>query len=125
MVESVKIEEELSPIPDKLYFPISEASELCALEPHVLRYWEQEFLQLKPIRRLGNRRYYQPKDIMLIRQIRKLLYEEGYTIEGAKAFFSREKSSDEPSSYNMHEILKGILAKLENLLVELEKEESS
>lgn len=75
---------QLPPIPDKRYFTIGEASELCGVKPHVLRYWEQEFPQLKPVTRRGNRRYYQHKDISVIRQIRTLLYEEGFTISGAR-----------------------------------------
>jgi DNA-binding transcriptional MerR regulator len=75
---------ELPPIPGKRYFTIGEVSELCAVKPHVLRYWEQEFPQLKPVKRRGNRRYYQREDVLTIRQIRALLYEEGYTIGGAR-----------------------------------------
>ena len=75
---------ELPPIPGKRYFTIGEVSELCAVKPHVLRYWEQEFPQLKPVKRRGNRRYYQREDVLTIRQIRSLLYEEGYTIGGAR-----------------------------------------
>jgi len=75
---------ELPPIPPKRYFTIGEVSELCAVKPHVLRYWEQEFSQLKPVKRRGNRRYYQHHEVMLIRRIRTLLYEEGFTITGAR-----------------------------------------
>jgi len=75
---------ELPAIPGKRYFTIGEVSELCAVKPHVLRYWEQEFPQLKPVKRRGNRRYYQRDDVLTIRQIRSLLYEEGYTIGGAR-----------------------------------------
>lgn len=75
---------ELPPIPAKKYFTIGEVSELCAVKPHVLRYWEQEFPQLKPVKRRGNRRYYQRHDVLMIRQIRGLLYEQGYTIGGAR-----------------------------------------
>jgi DNA-binding transcriptional MerR regulator len=75
---------ELPPIPSKRYFTIGEVSELCAVKPHVLRYWEQEFPQLKPVKRRGNRRYYQRHDVVLIRQIRGLLYVEGFTISGAR-----------------------------------------
>lgn len=75
---------ELPTIPGKRYFTIGEVSELCAVKPHVLRYWEQEFPQLKPVKRRGNRRYYQREDVLTIRQIRALLYEEGYTIGGAR-----------------------------------------
>jgi len=75
---------ELPPIPSKRYFTIGEVSELCAVKPHVLRYWEQEFSQLKPVKRRGNRRYYQHHEVMLIRRIRELLYAEGFTIIGAR-----------------------------------------
>jgi DNA-binding transcriptional MerR regulator len=75
---------QLSVIPGKRYFTIGEVSELCSVKPHVLRYWEQEFPTLKPAKRRGNRRYYQRHDVMLIRQIRSLLYEQGYTIGGAR-----------------------------------------
>ena len=75
---------ELPPIPSKRYFTIGEVSKLCVVKPHVLRYWEQEFTQLKPVTRRGNRRYYQRHDIKLIRKIRGLLYEEGFTITGAR-----------------------------------------
>ena len=75
---------ELPAIPGKRYFTIGEVSELCAVKPHVLRYWEQEFPQLKPVKRRGNRRYYQREDVLCIRQIRALLYDEGYTIGGAR-----------------------------------------
>ena len=75
---------ELPAIPAKRYFTIGEVSELCAVKPHVLRYWEQEFPGLKPVKRRGNRRYYQRHDVLMIRQIRGLLYEEGYTISGAR-----------------------------------------
>ncbi len=75
---------ELPPIPAKRYFTIGEVSDLCGVKPHVLRYWEQEFTQLKPVKRRGNRRYYQHHDVLLIRRIRELLYEEGFTISGAR-----------------------------------------
>src|SRR5215208_4661402 len=75
---------ELPPIPAKRYFTIGEVSELCGVKPHVLRYWEQEFTQLKPVKRRGNPRYYQHQEVLLIRRIRELLYEEGFTISGAR-----------------------------------------
>src|SRR5271169_768795 len=75
---------ELPPIPGKRYFTIGEVSDLCGVKPHVLRYWEQEFPQLKPVKRRGNRRYYQRQDVLIIRQIRSLLYEQGFTIGGAR-----------------------------------------
>ena len=75
---------ELPPIPAKRYFTIGEVSELCGVKPHVLRYWEQEFTQLKPLKRRGNRRYYQHHEVLLVRRIRELLYQEGFTISGAR-----------------------------------------
>ena len=75
---------ELPPIPAKRYFTIGEVSDLCGVKPHVLRYWEQEFTQLKPVKRRGNRRYYQHHEVLLIRRIRELLYEHGFTINGAR-----------------------------------------
>ena len=74
----------LPPIPAKRYFTIGEVSDLCGVKPHVLRYWEQEFTQLKPVKRRGNRRYYQHHEVLLIRKIRSLLYEQGFTISGAR-----------------------------------------
>ena len=76
--------EPLPPIPAKRYFTIGEVSELCGIKPHVLRYWEQEFTQLKPVKRRGNRRYYQHHEVLLVRRIRELLYNQGFTISGAR-----------------------------------------
>ena len=76
--------DELPPIPAKRYFTIGEVSELCGVKPHVLRYWEQEFTQLRPVKRRGNRRYYQHHEVLLVRRIRELLYQEGFTISGAR-----------------------------------------
>jgi len=76
--------DDLPPIPAKRYFTIGEVSELCGVKPHVLRYWEQEFTQLKPVKRRGNRRYYQHHEVLLVRRIRELLYQEGFTISGAR-----------------------------------------
>lgn len=84
---------ELPEIPRKRYFTIGEVSELCQVKPHVLRYWEQEFLQLKPVKRRGNRRYYQQEDVVLVRRIRGLLYDQGFTIGGA-----RQRLRDLPKS---------------------------
>ena len=84
---------ELPSIPGKRYFTIGEVSELCAVKPHVLRYWEQEFAQLKPVKRRGNRRYYQRHEVELIRDIRRLLYLEGYTISGARNQLQRNSST--------------------------------
>ena len=86
---------ELPPIPAKRYFTIGEVSELCGVKPHVLRYWEQEFPSLKPVKRRGNRRYYQRHDVMMIRQIRSLLYEQGFTIGGARQRLDGEANKTE------------------------------
>jgi DNA-binding transcriptional MerR regulator len=84
MPDHSRAKTELPPIPAKRYFTIGEVSDLCAVKPHVLRYWEQEFAQLKPVKRRGNRRYYQHHEVLLIRRIRDLLYEQGFTINGAR-----------------------------------------
>jgi len=86
---------DLPPIPAKRYFTIGEVSELCGVKPHVLRYWEQEFTQLKPVKRRGNRRYYQHHEVLLIRRIRELLYEEGFTISGARNRLDHSLTGDE------------------------------
>ena len=109
---------ELPPIPPKRYFTIGEVGELCAVKPHVLRYWEAEFPQLKPVKRRGNRLYYQRQDVILIRQIKSLLYEQGYTIGGA-----RQKMSDAPlevakPSVNSSEI-KSLVQDLEQVVAKL------
>ena len=87
---------ELPPIPAKRYFTIGEVSELCGVKPHVLRYWEQEFTQLKPVKRRGNRRYYQHHEVLLIRRIRELLYEHGFTISGARHRLDEMAESPRP-----------------------------
>jgi DNA-binding transcriptional MerR regulator len=89
---------ELPPIPAKRYFTIGEVSDLCAVKPHVLRYWEQEFTQLKPVKRRGNRRYYQHHEVVLIRRIRDLLYEQGFTINGARHRLESESPAAEAVS---------------------------
>ncbi len=86
----------LPPIPAKRYFTIGEVSELCGVKPHVLRYWEQEFAQLKPVKRRGNRRYYQHHEVLLIRRIRELLYEQGFTISGARNKLDSRAPADLP-----------------------------
>jgi len=98
------IDQQLPSIPGKRYFTISEASGLCEVKPHVLRYWEQEFSQLKPIKRKGNRRYYQRHDVLLIRQIKELLYNNGYTILGAKQKLNEDESSQESKKSAIKEI---------------------
>jgi DNA-binding transcriptional MerR regulator len=92
---------ELPPIPAKRYFTIGEVSELCGVKAHVLRYWEQEFTQLKPVKRGGNRRYYQHHEVLLIRRIRQLLYEEGFTISGARSRLDQHAISQEEKSQNI------------------------
>ena len=91
---------ELPPIPPKRYFTIGEVSELCGVKPHVLRSWEQEFNQLKPVKRRGNRRYYQHHEVMLIRRIRELLYEQGFTISGARNRLLSEGDAVHPAGHH-------------------------
>jgi DNA-binding transcriptional MerR regulator len=94
-MEPSRTKAELPPIPAKRYFTIGEVSDLCGVKPHVLRYWEQEFTQLKPVKRRGNRRYYQHHEVLLIRRIRELLYEEGFTISGARNRLDNTLNGDE------------------------------
>jgi DNA-binding transcriptional MerR regulator len=105
---------ELAPIPNKRYFTIGEVSELCAVKPHVLRYWEQEFPELKPVKRRGNRRYYQRHDVMLIRQIRSLLYEQGFTIGGARQQLQGETAREDVSQ--SQQVVRQLRGELEGLL---------
>ena len=104
---------ELPVIPGKRYFTIGEVSELCGVKPHVLRYWEQEFTQLKPVKRRGNRRYYQRHDVVLIREIRSLLYEQGFTIGGARQRLENEAQPENES--NKKQIIHELLAELEEI----------
>jgi len=105
---------ELPAIPGKRYFTIGEVSGLCSVKPHVLRYWEQEFPQLKPLKRRGNRRYYQRHDVILIRQIRSLLYEEGFTIGGARQRLSGTEARDD--SNQSQQIIRQLRSELEVIL---------
>ncbi len=105
---------ELPPIPGKRYFTIGEVSDLCGVKPHVLRYWEQEFPQLKPVKRRGNRRYYQRRDVLIIRQIRSLLYEEGFTIGGARQRLTGDEAREDISQ--SQQIVKQIRMELEEVL---------
>src|SRR3970040_1077347 len=105
---------ELPTIPGKRYFTIGEVSELCAVKPHVLRYWEQEFPQLKPVKRRGNRRYYQRHDVILIRQIRSLLYVEGFTISGART--KLELDSPQPLDVHRQQTIRTLILELEDVL---------
>ena len=105
---------ELPTIPGKRYFTIGEVSNLCAVKPHVLRYWEQEFSQLKPLKRRGNRRYYQRQDVILIRQIRGLLYEQGFTIGGARQSLISEDAKDD--SNQSQQIIKQMRVELDEVL---------
>jgi DNA-binding transcriptional MerR regulator len=108
---------ELPQIPAKCYFSIGEVSELCGVKPHVLRYWEQEFSEISPVKRRGNRRYYQRHDVLMIRQIRSLLYEQGYTIGGAKAHLSGDsaKSDATRTKQLIHQMIGELEAVLELL----------
>ena len=105
---------ELPAIPSKRYFTIGEVSELCAVKPHVLRYWEQEFPQLKPVKRRGNRRYYQRHDVILIRQIRGLLYDQGFTIGGARQQLEGEDVKDDNNQ--SQQIVRQLRVELEEVL---------
>ena len=111
--------DELPPIPGKRYFTIGEVSELCAVKSHVLRYWEQEFDQLNPVKRRGNRRYYQRQDVLMIRQIRALLYDQGFTIGGARLRLSSDEAKDESSQYK--QLIRQMIVELEDVLVVLKK----
>ena len=106
--------DELPPIPGKRYFTIGEVSYLCAVKPHVLRYWEQEFPQLKPVKRRGNRRYYQRLDVLIIRQIRSLLYDDGFTIGGARQKLTGEEAKTDLSQ--SQQIIKQLRKELDEIL---------
>jgi DNA-binding transcriptional MerR regulator len=109
---------ELPEIPAKRYFTIGEVSDLCDVKPHVLRYWEQEFTQLKPVKRRGNRRYYQRQDVMLIRQIRELLYEQGFTIGGARQRMVGSDTQDEAPAVNK-QLVRDLISDVEEALKDL------
>ncbi|HAZ94166.1 MAG TPA: MerR family transcriptional regulator [Porticoccaceae bacterium] len=111
---------QLPTIPGKRYFTIGEVSELCGVKPHVLRYWEQEFPSLSPVKRRGNRRYYQRQDVVLIRQIRSLLYEEGFTIGGARQRLEGE-AKQEQTPYK--QLLDQTIVELEDVLASLSKDD--
>ncbi len=103
----------LDPIPNKRYFTIGEVAKLCDLKTHVLRYWEQEFQQITPVKR-SNRRYYQRQDVLVIRQIRSLLHEQGYTISGARLWLSGEQAGDDAARYK--QLVRQTITELEELL---------
>jgi len=111
--------EALPPIPGKRYFTIGEVSELCSVKPHVLRYWEQEFPQLKPVKRRGNRRYYQRHDVMMVRQIRNLLYDQGFTIGGARLQLSGEGARQDASQ--SQQVIREVRSELEEILETLKR----
>ena len=110
---------ELPQIPDKRYFTIGEVSELCAVKAHVLRYWEQEFPQLKPVKRRGNRRYYQRQDVITIRQIRGLLYDEGFTIGGARNRLDGDVAREDNSL--SQQVIRQVRTELEDVLRQLRR----
>jgi DNA-binding transcriptional MerR regulator len=105
---------ELPAIPGKRYFTIGEVSDLCGVKPHVLRYWEQEFPQLKPVKRRGNRRYYQRQDVIVIRQIRSLLYDQGFTIGGARQRLTGDEAREDLS--HSQQIVRQVRVELEDVL---------
>ena len=108
---------ELPPIPGKRYFTIGEVSSLCDVKPHVLRYWEQEFPQLKPVKRRGNRRYYQRQDVLTIRQIRALLYDQGFTIGGARQRLEGEDAKEDVTQ--SRQLIRQMISELEDVLAVL------
>jgi DNA-binding transcriptional MerR regulator len=110
---------ELPVIPGKRYFTIGEVADLCGVKPHVLRYWEQEFPQLKPVKRRGNRRYYQRQDVLVIRQIRSLLYDEGFTIGGARQRLAGDGAREDVSQ--SQQIMRQLRTELEELLKSLRR----
>ncbi len=112
MPDNSPTQNELEPIPGKRYFTIGEAAKLCDLKPHVLRYWEQEFDQIQPVKR-SNRRYYQRQDLLLIRQIRSLLYDQGFTIVGARQWLKGDNASDDTKQYR--QLLKQTISELEDI----------
>jgi DNA-binding transcriptional MerR regulator len=114
MLDASESHIEFPPIPGKRYFTIGEVSDLCAVKPHVLRYWEQEFSQLKPVKRRGNRRYYQRHDVMMIRQIRSLLYEQGFTIGGARQQLSGDAAKLDHQESQL--LIKQLRLELEDIL---------
>lgn len=105
---------ELPAIPGKRYFTIGEVSDLCAVKPHVLRYWEQEFPQLSPVKRRGNRRYYQRQDVIMIRQIRGLLYDQGFTIGGARQRLSGDEAKEDVTHFK--QLIRQTISELEEVL---------
>lgn len=111
-------QEPLPPIPAKRYFTIGEVADLCRVKPHVLRYWEQEFTQLKPVKRRGNRRYYQHHEVLLIRRIRELLYREGFTISGARNRLGESAIHEQEEAEEANR-LRGVLAEVRGELEEL------
>ena len=111
--------DELPPIPGKRYFTIGEVSDLCAVKPHVLRYWEQEFPQLNPVKRRGNRRYYQRQDVLMIRQIRALLYDQGFTIGGARQRLEGNQGKAEATLGS--QIIRQVRQELEEVLAILKR----
>ena len=110
---------ELPAIPAKRYFTIGEVSDLCGVKPHVLRYWEQEFPQLKPVKRRGNRRYYQRQDVITIRQIRGLLYDEGFTIGGARNRLDGDVAREDNSL--SQQVIRQVRTELEDVLRQLRR----
>lgn len=106
-------------IPEKRYFSIGEVGQLCEVKPHVLRYWEQEFKQLSPVKRRGNRRYYQRQDVLLVRQLCELLYEKGFTIAGARQWLDGDGAKTENSKYQ--QLIRQTIVELESVLDELKK----
>ena len=111
-----KAKQPIAAIPDKSFFSIGDAASLCGVKPHVLRYWEQEFSQLKPIKRRGNRRFYKREDVLLVRHIRELLYDRGFTITGARAELQQQTSVKTALSTENTENNLNVISELEKIL---------
>ena len=118
-MDNSNINDDLPEIPGKRYFTIGEVSQLCRVKPHVLRYWEQEFPRLNPAKRRGNRRYYQHKDVLMIREIRHLLYKQGYTISGARTYLNNRNRHTQANPAQPEKI-QDMVKELQDLMVELE-----
>ncbi len=120
LTQLVNVNRSLEDIPPRRYFTIGEVAKICSVKPHVLRYWEQEFTELKPAKRRGNRRYYQYKDVVLIKKIYELLYNNGYTINGARQWIAQShKAVASPTAPPAMDIVQDTILELENILRDL------